>query len=95
MSKVSTVESGSRSGSGSKSDLRAVGINPNLMTDAWDGGESYLEYLGIRHIGQQERLNSYPLDAFNDVATGMIFLRKPFESVGDMVRRIRARGSSR
>jgi len=52
----------------------------------------YFAYLGIEYIGQQERSNDFSLDMFNDLATGITFLRRPMENVGDMIRRIRHTG---
>ena len=59
-------------------DLKMMASNP------------YFAQLGIEYIGQQERLNSFPLDMFNDLATKSTFIRGPFESVYDMVSRIRS-----
>ena len=73
-------------------ELRAVGINPETINGEWDNeGDSYLSDLGIKYIGQQERFNNFPLDAFIDLATGSVLLRGLFESVEDMVRRVRKR----
>jgi hypothetical protein len=51
--------------------------------------DAFYRELGIEYIGQQERLGKYPLDMFNDLATGSTFLRRPEESIEDMVARIR------
>ena len=58
-------------------DLKMMASNP------------YFAQLGIEYIGQQERLDKFPLDAFNDLKTGSTFLRRPEESIFDMVERIR------
>ena len=60
-------------------DLKMMASNP------------YFAQLGIEYIGQQEGLNSFPLDMFNDLATGSSHLRHPMESVFDMVDRIRGK----
>ena len=67
-------------------ELKAARINKENL--CW---ESYLSELGIKYIGQQERLNDFSLDTFNDLVTGSTHLRGQFESVEDMVRRIRRR----
>ena len=51
--------------------------------------EAFYADLGIVYIGQHERLNGFPLDCFEDLATGSTHLRRPEESIFDMVDRIR------
>ena len=68
-------------------DMKAMGVNPRGLD--FDKNDPYLEYLGLGYIGRQERLNNFPLDAFNDLVTGSTHLRKPMESIFDMLRRIK------
>ena len=51
--------------------------------------DAFYRELGIEFIGQQERAGKYPLDMFNDLETGSTFIRRPEESIEDMVKRIR------
>ena len=51
--------------------------------------EVFYADLGIEYIGQQVRFDKFPLDMFNDLKSGATFLRRPEESIFDMVDRIR------
>lgn len=52
----------------------------------------YLKEYKIEYIGKQERWNDFPLDMYNDLVTGSTFIRRPEESILDMVARIRRQG---
>ena len=56
-----------------------------------DDSALYYTSLGVRYIGQLERLiGQYPLDMFNDLSTGTTFTRLPFESLDQAIERARA-----